>query len=193
VNGKNVRREPPGAVTYFHVELDSHDLLLAEGAPAESFIDLESRNIFDNAADFLQRYPHAPNPPSRFPRIEHGPALQRIQARLAPAPPSLGKLRGHVERIFDNVVEGWVMDAADPHARVQLEIVAAGFSPLLVTAGQYRIDLDHAGLADGIGGFRANFRHLAHHVEVRRASDGLALPIARAPWCSGADGRFTKP
>ncbi|HUN50274.1 MAG TPA: Hint domain-containing protein, partial [Candidatus Sulfotelmatobacter sp.] len=37
------------AVTYFHVELDSHDIILAEGAPAESYLDTGNRDIFANA------------------------------------------------------------------------------------------------------------------------------------------------
>jgi hypothetical protein len=35
---------------YFHVELDTHDVLLAEGAPSESFVDDDSRGMFHNAA-----------------------------------------------------------------------------------------------------------------------------------------------
>ena len=39
VNGATIRQEPgAGVVTYFHVELDAHDVLLAEGLPAESFL-----------------------------------------------------------------------------------------------------------------------------------------------------------
>ncbi|MBU6499391.1 MAG: autotransporter adhesin family protein, partial [Rhodospirillales bacterium] len=41
-----------GDVTYLHLELDSHDILFAEGAASESFVDEDSRHIFDNAASF---------------------------------------------------------------------------------------------------------------------------------------------
>ena len=33
-------------VTYFHVELDRHDIIIAEGAPAESFLDTGNREAF---------------------------------------------------------------------------------------------------------------------------------------------------
>ena len=34
--------------TYYHVELDDHSLILAENAPAETFIDYIDRMAFDN-------------------------------------------------------------------------------------------------------------------------------------------------
>jgi hypothetical protein len=39
VNGVTVRRLPASAVTYYHVELDRHDALLAEGLACESYFD----------------------------------------------------------------------------------------------------------------------------------------------------------
>jgi hypothetical protein len=39
-----------GVVTYFHVELARHALVLAEGVPAESYLDTGNRAIFDNAS-----------------------------------------------------------------------------------------------------------------------------------------------
>ncbi len=53
VNGTSIRREatPPAVFTYFHIELATHELVLAEGAPAESFVDNASREAFDNWAE----------------------------------------------------------------------------------------------------------------------------------------------
>lgn len=52
-NGISVVREaPPAAVfAYYHVELDAHRLLLANGTPAESFVDTVERGRFDNAME----------------------------------------------------------------------------------------------------------------------------------------------
>lgn len=36
---------------YVHIELQTHDLLLAEGAPAESYLPQAERVAFDNTAD----------------------------------------------------------------------------------------------------------------------------------------------
>ena len=53
INGTTIERVPVESVTYWHVELDAHDILLAEGLPAESYIDLGSRPWFDGAAGAL--------------------------------------------------------------------------------------------------------------------------------------------
>ena len=46
LNGASVRRLDVPAVHYFHVELDAHDVLLAEGLPAESYLDTGNRATF---------------------------------------------------------------------------------------------------------------------------------------------------
>ena len=50
VNGTTIRREAgvPEVFTYWHVELHDHALVLAEGVPAETFIDNVARLAFDN-------------------------------------------------------------------------------------------------------------------------------------------------
>jgi hypothetical protein len=47
VNGATVVQEVPARVTYFHVELERHAVLLAEGLPAESYLDTGNRAVFD--------------------------------------------------------------------------------------------------------------------------------------------------
>lgn len=50
VNGRNITVETGlSEVTYFHIELASHDVVLAEGAPAESWLDTGNRAWFENA------------------------------------------------------------------------------------------------------------------------------------------------
>lgn len=53
VNGVSIVREHdvPELFTYYHIELASHELLLAEGAPAESFVDNVERTHFQNWAE----------------------------------------------------------------------------------------------------------------------------------------------
>ena len=49
VNGATIIREPlRGRVSYFHVELDRHSVILAEGLPAESYLDTGNRGLFAN-------------------------------------------------------------------------------------------------------------------------------------------------
>ena len=58
VNGRTVRPERPvDRLDYIHVELDSHDVIMAEGAPSETFVDDNSRGMFHNAHEFDLLYP----------------------------------------------------------------------------------------------------------------------------------------
>ena len=49
VDGNGIVQEACGLVSYFHVELDRHAVLLAEGLPAESYLDTGNRAEFANA------------------------------------------------------------------------------------------------------------------------------------------------
>ncbi len=85
VNGVTVVTDRTmGRVDYFHVELDSHDVLLAEGAASESFLDDDSRGVFHNAAEFARLYP-GDRDPGAFcaPRVTDGYAVEAIRRRLA--------------------------------------------------------------------------------------------------------------
>ena len=46
-NGATILRELPPVITYHHVELDRHAVLLAEGLPAESYLDTGNRDQFE--------------------------------------------------------------------------------------------------------------------------------------------------
>ena len=84
VNGTSIVAERGlGQVEYFHVELDSHDAILAEGAASETFLDDDSRGVFHNAAEFAALYPAAGDG-GRFcaPRVTDGYALEAIRRRL---------------------------------------------------------------------------------------------------------------
>lgn len=58
VNGTSITRvTPPGAeFTYYHIEVDGHALVLAEGTPAETFVDNVTRRRFDNYAEYEALY-----------------------------------------------------------------------------------------------------------------------------------------
>lgn len=64
VNGASIVRVPmdalPDRVTYFHVETGAHELILAAGAPAETFVDNGTRTAFDNHPEYTALYRSAP-------------------------------------------------------------------------------------------------------------------------------------
>ena len=49
VNGATIVQEQKERVVYWHVELTQHDILLAEGLCAESYLDTGNRRAFENA------------------------------------------------------------------------------------------------------------------------------------------------
>lgn len=60
VNGTSIRFVPlaelNAPLTVYHVETENHDVILANGAPAETFIDYVGRSAFDNHAEYLELY-----------------------------------------------------------------------------------------------------------------------------------------
>jgi hypothetical protein len=56
-NGRTIVQVARAAVEYWHVELDSHDVILAEGLPVETFLDNGNRYAFEGGADYAARYP----------------------------------------------------------------------------------------------------------------------------------------
>lgn len=50
INGKTIRQvRSLAAIEYFHIELDRHTILIAEGLPTESYLDTGNRGFFANA------------------------------------------------------------------------------------------------------------------------------------------------
>jgi len=57
INGKTIEQVPTDEVTYYHVELPRHDVLLAEGLPAESYLDTGDRSNFANGGGPIALHP----------------------------------------------------------------------------------------------------------------------------------------
>jgi hypothetical protein len=188
INGVSVlRSEELAPVDYIHVELEDHDVIFADGAPAETFVDDNSRLLFDNADEYYDKFgAEAARAGFCAPRIEEGFQLEAVRRRLAAraglsvvaAEP--GTLRGHVERFEDGVLQGWVMDEANAAIPVELEVLVDGESVARVLANRYRTDLDHAGLAGGRCAFTvtlpASVTALSQ-IAVCRVADGMRLPM----------------
>jgi len=73
-----------GDITYIHVELEDHDVILANGAWSETFLDDGSRGMFHNAEEFAALYPKGASVRQRYcaPRVEDGVVLDAVQRRL---------------------------------------------------------------------------------------------------------------
>jgi hypothetical protein len=86
VNGVSIIRERavPESFTYYHVELAEHALILAEGTPAESFVDHVDRAAFDNWAEHAALHgAAAPISEMPYPRAQsHRQVPPEIRQRL---------------------------------------------------------------------------------------------------------------
>src|SRR5215471_8426433 len=45
-------------VEYFHLEFEAHEVILAEAAAAESYVECDNRHRFNNAREFAALYPN---------------------------------------------------------------------------------------------------------------------------------------
>jgi hypothetical protein len=74
-------------VTYYHVELPRHDVLLAEGLPVESYLDTGDRSDFANCFGPIRLHPGfsvaAREAFGLAPLIVTGPILDALRTRLA--------------------------------------------------------------------------------------------------------------
>ncbi len=81
LNGATITQEMAESVTYWHVELDRHDVVLAEGLPCESFLDTGNRRAFENGQavelhpDFSRRALDIWDAEACAPLVLNGPAL----------------------------------------------------------------------------------------------------------------------
>jgi hypothetical protein len=72
--------ETAESITFHHIELKGHDILLAEGAPAESFRDDGSEHLFPNATT---RRPGKPPVASCVPVVTSGKLLEQAWRSVA--------------------------------------------------------------------------------------------------------------
>jgi autotransporter passenger strand-loop-strand repeat protein len=193
VNGESIAQaEGVEQVVYIHIELETHDVILAEGAPAESFIDDDTRGLFHNAHEYRALYPAEPFQPARYcaPRLSEGFAVEAARRRIArhaglDAPNRRAlPLRGYVDVADGSVIAGWAQNPDHPEAPVCLNIIVGGRLIGQTLANRPRGDLAWAGLGSGRHGFRfalpPGVTAEDGPVEVRRAFDGRKLPFSDA-------------
>ena len=96
VNGSTIQQVKVDEVTYWHVELDSHDVILAENLPAESYLDMGNRSFFKeaNIVDFAAGPDAAPAQRTHAdfcrPFVDGGAVLDAVKAQLRRRAESLG-------------------------------------------------------------------------------------------------------
>jgi hypothetical protein len=121
VNGASIVRDRDRQVfEYFHLELDRHDLVLAEGLVSETYLDCGNRRFFDTAEGPLELH----GIPERgcAPRATRGPAVAEAKRRLGRRLEQLGY-------------------RLDRRAELRLELDGRRLDPVAVADGTYRFVL----------------------------------------------------
>jgi beta-glucanase (GH16 family) len=170
-------------LAYYHIELETHELLMAEGCAVESFFDENFRDQFENVAEYQALYPGAQAPGAMcLPRLEDGFMLLAIQRRIADragiqtVDPIHGPLRGFIDQTGPARLTGWAQCADQPEEPVCLDILAGGQRIARLLANRYRADLRRAGLGSGCHAFELPLPpELPGPITIRRAADGAPL------------------
>ncbi len=98
-NGLTIVRQPVGRVTYWHVELDTHDVILAEGLPTESYLDTGNRSGFTRHDGVTPLRPLPPDSDAMSyiwaanacaPRADSGQRFDNLRWRLLEEAKTLG-------------------------------------------------------------------------------------------------------
>jgi hypothetical protein len=116
INGSTVARMSVDEITYYHEELSRHDVILAEGLPAESYLDLGDRASFANGGGMVRLFPEfgppAPDAASLWdahgyaPLVVTGPPVEAVRIRL------LQRSGQMMSRAMEAAGKGWNIQTA---------------------------------------------------------------------------------
>lgn len=86
LNDSTIVQQRLDRIAYYHIELARHDLLLAEGLAAESFLDTGNRSAFGNVGPVIQAHPNftslAWEAAGCAPLVVTGPPVEAARAQL---------------------------------------------------------------------------------------------------------------
>lgn len=88
LNGHTIRQTAWAEVTYFHIELETHGVIYANGTPAETYLDTGNRASFENneVSNVIDLHPDfGAGGRERFscaPFLTHGPLVESVRSGL---------------------------------------------------------------------------------------------------------------
>ena len=97
------------SLTYFHIELDTHEAILAEGLAVESFrLDNQLTHAywFDNADEYVRLYGPPGEPPAPFaPILRYRSSRQELASHMRSALAPDYDLRKPIEKVRDRIID----------------------------------------------------------------------------------------
>ena len=165
VNGMTIRQVERRSVTYYHVELPAHAILLAENMPAESYLETGNRQAFENGGAAIALHPEFAQPlreaASCAPFAEHGAIVEQVRTRILERAglETTDDAQLRVEYRADGAAIITSRSAVpaevtpDPRDLRRLGVKIGG-----LMAGDEPVALDHPALAEGWHGVEADGR-----------------------------------
>ncbi len=93
------------SLSYFHVELDTHEALLAEGLPVESWLG-GNPQAFDNAGEYLRVYGPALEPMTPFaPIVSYKGGRQELASHIRSTLALLYYFRKPIDKVRDRIAD----------------------------------------------------------------------------------------
>jgi hypothetical protein len=87
IDGNSIAQEPRDRISYHHIELARHDVVLAEGLPVETLLPGSGAGVFENADGPIMLYPDLSTlnweATGYAPLVVTGPALDAIRRQLS--------------------------------------------------------------------------------------------------------------
>jgi hypothetical protein len=77
--GGAIVQETLDEVSYYHIQLDEHDVVIANGAPCETLLDTDDHSSFDNAEEGFVSIAYLT---PCLPRVTQGPVVDSIRAAI---------------------------------------------------------------------------------------------------------------
>jgi autotransporter passenger strand-loop-strand repeat protein len=193
INGATVVQEQVERVSYWHVELHRHDVILAEGLPAESYLDTGNRGAFANADVAVQMHPDFAmkvwEARACAPLVMSGPARDRAHAALLERLPELGYsvtedpalqfLADDGEPLAAQAFGEWLCIAL-PEGTTTLRVVSRQFAPAELDPAS----TDHRRLGVALTHLRIDHERLA--LDHPRFLGGWQACETKLRWTDGA-------
>jgi hypothetical protein len=198
VNGATIRQQAWPAVEYFHLELDTHDILLAEGAPAESYLDTGNRPMFGGAVTALHPDFGPCEAPGACLPFATGPAqTQPVLARLHARAEALGWCLGDLPGLH-LLADGQVLHPLVANARLHHFVLPGGLRRLRLHSADFRPYVMEPGNDDervlGVALQRMLLTARGHEFEVPLSHPGLTAgfhPVEGDQGDQGGQWRWT--
>jgi hypothetical protein len=93
------------SVTYFHILLDTHEAILAEGLAIESF-QRDNVHAFDNAYEYIRLYGSAGEPLAPFaPIVRYHSSFQELGSHIRSTVAPLYDFRRPIEKVRDRILD----------------------------------------------------------------------------------------